>query len=247
VSCGVAARGFMAAAGAVLVAAGCGRSDDRLGPHAPTNAAADLVRDAGAAVYTPPSDDRLTAAQVRLFLAVRERECRLRETAASEPQRSAVAAPAATVVPVAPAELRAARDLHANPKEYAWVRQRVMEAELAASTQALNLKMAAGREQLLARKRRELAALTDAEQRATVQHEIEDWQRGLQGSEPVLTPAVRSNIALLARFREPLARLRTIEERSLAANAGLDSLPATTTAAAAPAASAAGGSGAPGH
>jgi hypothetical protein len=36
----------------------------------------------------------------------------------------------------------------------------------------------------------------------------------------VTTPAVRANMALLGRFREPLARLRVLEERALAMTGG---------------------------
>jgi hypothetical protein len=132
------------------------------------------------------------------------------------------AAPAVRDDGLAAADLRAAQELRANPKEYAWVRARVQEAETAAATQALFQKMAAGREQLLARMRRDRDALSDPERRAAAERQIEDYKRGLQGTEPQTTPAVRANVALLARYREPLARLRTLETRALASAAGLE-------------------------
>ena len=176
-----------------------------------------MVREAAAARYTPPADGRLTAAQVRIYLAVRERECRIREAAALEPQRQRAAGAGAA------ADLRAAQELKVNSKEYAWVREQVLQAEAAATTHALYQRMAAGREQLLARMRRDRDALTDPEKRAAAEREIEDWKRGLQASEPPpLSPAVRANVAMLAHFREPLAKLRVLEERALAAAAGLE-------------------------
>jgi hypothetical protein len=209
------ARSVLAAAGALLMASSCGRTDARAAADDRQRAgAAAVLREASAARYEPPADGRLTEAQVRMYLAVREREWRLREAAANDAVRRREAAPA---------DLRAAQELRANPKEYAWVRERVLEAEVAASTQALSQRMAAGREQLLAHKRRELEALSDEQQRAAVERDIEDWKRGLQGSEPTLPAPIKANVALLARFREPLARLRTLEERVLAASAGLDS------------------------
>jgi hypothetical protein len=90
--------------------------------------------------------------------------------------------------------------------------------------------MTAGREQLLARLRRDMEAETDPGKRAADAHDLEDWRRGLQASEPTAPPAVRANAALLARFRPRLARLVTLEERALAASAGLD--PAAGSAAA---------------
>jgi len=205
-----------------MPAAGCRRPDDRaaIQERLHGKGAAEVVREAAAARYTPPLDGRLTDTQVRMYLSVRERECRIREAAALEAQRQREAAAGAAAG--AAADLRAAQELRVNPKEYAWVREQVLEAEAAATSQTLNQRMAAGREQLLARMRRDRDALTDPERRAAAEREIEDWKRGLQASEPPLVPAVRANVALLARFREPLARLRVLEERALAAAAGLE-------------------------
>lgn len=211
---------------AVLAAAvaGCRRPDDRAAIQARlrTKGASEVIREAATARYTPPADGRLTAAQVRMYLAVRERECRIREAAALDAQRQRGPAAGAAGAAGAAADLRAAQELRANPKEYAWVRERVLEAEAAATTRALYQKMSAGREQLLARMRRDRDALTDPLKRAAAQREIEDWKRGLQTAEPALSPTVRANVEQLARFREPLAQLRPLEERALAAAAGLD-------------------------
>jgi hypothetical protein len=247
--------------GAVLLAVACRQPDDRAAIQERLRAkgTAEVVREAAAARYGPPANGRLTEAQVRMYLRVRERESRIREAAALADQRRREVplgaerperpdrterqdgrdprdgrdardaggrrdrrGHAADETGLAAADLRASQELGVNPKEYAWVRERVLEAESAATTQALFQKMAAGREQLLARMRRDRDALTDAEQRAAAERQIEDWKRGLQASEPVMPPAVRANVALLARFREPLARLRGLEERALAASAGLE-------------------------
>jgi hypothetical protein len=272
------------AAMAMLLSSGCRQPDDSaaIRERLRSKDAAQVVREAATVRYTPPADGRLTAGQVRMYLLVRERECRIREAAALEVQgRRAAAAgadraerpekqeqpekqerrqrsdrpdalepsgaqdrhdprdgrargaalpapPTATAAAgdeaslAAAADLRAAQEVKVNPKEYAWVRERVVEAEAAATTQTLYQKMAAGREQLLARMRRDRDALTDPAQRAAAEREIEDWKRGLQAAEPPVAPAVRANIALLARYRDPLARLRALEERALAAAAGLE-------------------------
>jgi hypothetical protein len=188
-------------AGALVAGGGCRPADDRAAIQNRSRAkgTAEVVREAAAVSYAPPADGRLSAAQVRLYLEVRERESRIREAGA----------PAA-------ADLRAAQELKVNPKEYTWVRERVLEAEAEATNQALFQKVVAGREQLLAHMRRAAAAEADPARRAAAENEIEDFRRGLQGSAPVMTPAVRANVALLARFHEPLARLRVLEERALA-------------------------------
>jgi septal ring factor EnvC (AmiA/AmiB activator) len=208
---------------AMLLAPACRQPDDgaAIRDRLRTKDAAEVVREAAAVRYTPPADGRLTDGQVRMYLKVRERECRIREAAAFEAQRRRAAA-----------DLRAAQEVKVNPKEYAWVREQVLEAEAATTTQTLYQKMAAGREQLLARMRRDRDALTDPSQRGAAQREIEDWKRGLQAAEPPIAPAVRANVALLARYREPFARLRALEERALAAAAGVEA-PAGSGAAAA--------------
>jgi hypothetical protein len=211
VPAGAAARALLLAAlvalgaGALAVAGGCRAPDDRaaIQDRSRAKGTAQVVSEAAAATYVPPADGRLSAAQMQLYVDVRERESRIREAGA----------PAA-------ADLRAAQELRVNPREYTWVRERVLEAEAAATTQALVQKVVAGREQLLAHMRRAAAAETDPVRRAVAEREIEDFRRGLQESAPVLPPAVRANMALLARFRQPLARLRVLEERALAAAGG---------------------------
>lgn len=206
-----------------LLPAGCRQADDRraIQERLRAKGAAEVVSEAAAARYTPPADGRLTDAQVRMYLTVRERESRIREAATAEAQRPRDAGGGAAALGAA-ADLRAAQELKANPKEYAWVRERVLEAEAAAATQALYQKMAAGREQLLARMRRDRDALTDPAQRAAAERDLEDWKRGLQSAEPPLPPAERDNMALLAHYRGALARLRALEERALAAAAGVE-------------------------
>ncbi|HVT57448.1 MAG TPA: hypothetical protein VHR45_03525 [Thermoanaerobaculia bacterium] len=115
----------------------------------------------------------------------------------------------------APADLRAARELRVNLKEYGWVRERVHETEALADTRDLLRKMVLGRDQLLARMAREKDALADPAQRAAAERELEDFKHGLQGTEPAATPAMRDNIALLARYRERFARLRAAERKAI--------------------------------
>jgi hypothetical protein len=215
-----------AAAGALLAAGGCRHADDRAAIQERLRAkgTAEVMREAAAARYTPPADGRLSDAQVRMYLQVRERESRIREAAAHAASGNA-AAPGDASGMLAAADLRAAQELHVNSKEYAWVRARVADAQAAATNLALYQKMTAGREQLLAHMQRDLDAETDPARREAATREIADWKRGLAGGEPAISPAERANVALLVRYREPLARLRVLEERALAAAAGLE-LPA---------------------
>jgi len=84
----VRARGCIALA-ATLLAPGCRQAGDSaaIRDHLRARDAAAVVREAAAVRYAPPADGRLKDGQVRMYLLVRERECRIREAAAVEAQR----------------------------------------------------------------------------------------------------------------------------------------------------------------
>src|SRR5258707_2856111 len=89
--------------------------------------------------YHPPADGRLTEAQVRMYLDVRQREQQIREVALKQRQEAGEPAPADSGVDqlayvealktvgdqpdradIATADLRAVQELGFNPKEYGW-------------------------------------------------------------------------------------------------------------------------------
>ncbi len=111
--------------------------------------------------------------------------------------------------------MRAAQELHRNPKEYLWVKARVLEAQTAEGTRALLRKMALGREQLVSRLRAERDQITDPTSRAEAAHHLAALERALAESEPAVPREVEANIRLLARYRVRLARLQQLEERTL--------------------------------
>jgi len=212
-----AAMGAALLAGAVL-AAGCGQHGrasvaGRPAKDKPAGAAADGAR----AEFKPPAAGRLTRTQVEMYLEVRERADRIRESAAtaaakahgdpSEGVRRGGEASASEGGEGTAAELRAAQELRRNPAEYLWVKSRVVEAQNAEATRALVRRMALGREQLIGRLRAERDRLADPAERAAAETRLAALARGLAEAEPAVPREVEANLRLLAGYRSRLARL----------------------------------------
>ncbi|HEX6904619.1 MAG TPA: hypothetical protein VF789_33230 [Thermoanaerobaculia bacterium] len=175
--------------------------------------------------YQPPVDGRLTEDQVEMYLAVRKRELRIREVALQNlkakgeqaEQESRKVSPfeamkaVGDLADVATADLRAAQELGHNPKELQWVKERVLEAQVLATTRALNQQVARSRESLLANLEEQKRAAASAEERAEIDRRIAELKSSADSSET--DPAGEHNSRLLARYEDELASLKAEEER----------------------------------
>jgi hypothetical protein len=163
--------------------------------------------------YKPPIDGHLTEGQVRMYLDVRRREQKIREVAFKNlntqkgtPEREKPPAGAFEFVKafgdladVATADLRAAQELGFNPKEYQWVRERVMEAQMLQATEALNQQVARSREALM-RSLEEQKKAAGSDQRAEIDRHIQDLRKSAEGVVD-RDPAKKFNASLLARYQ----------------------------------------------
>jgi hypothetical protein len=175
--------------------------------------------------YQPPADGRLTERQVEMYLAVRKRELRIREVALQSlkakgeqaEQEARKVSPFEAVkalgdlADVATADLRAAQELGHNPKEFQWVKERVLEAQMLATTRSLNQQVARSRESLLANLEERKRAAASEEERADIDHRIEELRNPAGSSEG--DPAAEYNAELLARYKDELARIQAEDER----------------------------------
>jgi hypothetical protein len=116
----------------------------------------DLMQEISKDQYTPPSDGRLSDAQIQMYLKVREQEKKIAQVAKAELKKHADDAKKSGEKSIAgmmegfkaigsaadfvTADLRAAKDLGFNTQEYMWVKQQV----LAASTAAMSEKVSEG-------------------------------------------------------------------------------------------------------
>jgi len=116
----------------------------------------ELLKRADKDEYEPPADGRLTDAQVRMYLKVREQEKQIAKVAKEEMQKHAQKVEKSNEKSLAgvmqgfqaigsaadflTADIRAAKDLGVNTKEYVWVKGQILEA----SGSAMMSKMTAG-------------------------------------------------------------------------------------------------------
>lgn len=226
----------LALAGAILWACGCQAkpaADDASVPKPPQGTANLMDAVAKAPEYHPPADGRLTEAQVKMYLDVRQREQQIREAAFKKRQEAGETPPADSgqdqpayvevlqtvgdqpdVADIATADLRAAQELGVNPKEYAWVKERVLEARMQETALALSQQIAQSRQQVLSQLDKSRQETTDPVRKAQIERQIEDFNNNLQATSVTAADPVRqANAALLAQYKDALARLQTTDQR----------------------------------
>ena len=165
---------------ALLILPGCRREPKRPAQNGTATLMDQVVK---APDYRPPADGRLTRRQIEMCLDVQRREQDLRKRGADG----------------ATAGLRAARELGYNPKEYAWVRDRVLDAEMLQTTQGLTRQVAVARQAILARLHRQREAAKSPEERARIDKQIRELETpsATDRADPVLA----ANAALLTEAR----------------------------------------------
>jgi hypothetical protein len=132
---------------------------------------------ARAPAYKPPADGRLTRRQIGMYAEVhrRERELRRRNPA--------------TV------DLLVARDLGYDPREYAWVRDRVLDAEMLRTTRELDRQVAEARRAILVRLRKQRETARSAGERDGIDRKLRELETPAGSDRP--DPAREANAALL--------------------------------------------------
>ena len=165
---------------ALLILPGCRREPERPVSNGTTNLMDEIAR---APAYKPPADGRLTRRQAEMYLAVQRREQALRRGGADRTT----------------AGLRAAHELGYNPKEYAWVRDRISDAEMLQTTEGLRRQVAEARQEILARLRRQRQDAKSAGERAEIDQRIRELEAP-SGADKA-DPAQEANARLLAEVR----------------------------------------------
>ena len=168
------ARFWVPLLGMALIVSGCQRKP--VADSAPrTTSLMDQV--AKAPEYKPPADGRLNRRQVEMYLEVHRREGKIRDALRAK----------GDLAHLATADLRAAGELGYNPREYAWVRDRVLEAEMLRATRTLSRQVAESRQALLALLRKQKEAATDAGRKAEIDHQIRELETpsGAANADPV--------------------------------------------------------------
>lgn len=161
---------------ALLILPGCRREPVRR--TSPNGTAVRMDQVAKAPDYKPPADGRLTRRQIGMYLDVQRREQEMRNR-----NPSAI-------------DLLVAQDLGYDPKEYSWVRDRVLDAEMLRTTQGLSRQVAEARRAILARLHKQRETAKSAGERAAIDKQIRELETpsGAAAADPVR----EANAALLA-------------------------------------------------
>ena len=149
--------------------------------------------------FQPPPDGRLTGGQIEIYLEVQRREQKIREVAAGN------------LATAATADLRAAQELGYNPKEYSWVKERVLEARMLQTAKALDQQLAQGRQAVLAMLEEQKRTALNDEQRAAIDKQIAEIERSSAASGD---PAKEYNAALIAKYQDRFDQLQAASVES---------------------------------
>jgi hypothetical protein len=118
----------------------------------------DLMKQVADDKYTPPSDGRLTDAQIQMYLKVREHEKKIAQVAKEEMKKHAAEADKkekslgslvegfkamGSAADFLTADIRAAKDLGYNTQEYLWVKGQILAASTAVMAEKFNDTMTA--------------------------------------------------------------------------------------------------------
>lgn len=219
---------LLVAAGLLLLGVACkgksGRDEASIEKSLKEKGTLELMEEIGEAEYEPPADGRLTEEQIKMYIAVKKRGREIQQVAAKKLEEQTkkeeegqklgfleAMKALGDVGDIVTADLRAAQELGYNPKEFQWVEEKVLEAQLAEMATHAQQAMAAGRDQLITMLEAQKGAVTDPDQRAELDRQIAEL-REEGGEEDVVDPAVEHNAALLGKFREEIAALqRSVE------------------------------------
>lgn len=177
--------------------------------------------------YPPPADGRLTEKQVEMYLDVRQREQKIRAVALksleekggqAEKEKRKVGLYEAMkavgdVADMATADLRAAMELGHNPKEFQWVKDRVLEVQFLDATSAANQQISQSRDRLLAMLEKQRDAMLDPAQKAEIQRQIDQFEKNAPDGETNQDPTKLFNARLIDRYKDDFAKLKAEDQR----------------------------------
>ncbi|HYN41970.1 MAG TPA: hypothetical protein VE129_09355 [Thermoanaerobaculia bacterium] len=160
--------------------------------------------------YRPPADAILTVAQIEAFLKVREATVRSYSSPGARAPLEGEEGISRATLARAP-EMRAARQLAVPPEEYLWVRERILEAEAAASTAKLNADVLALLDKTLASLRNRRPSAPDDASRKLLDEQIASFEaeavrvrREAGEKEP---DAIRANLKVLGPYRQRISAI----------------------------------------
>lgn len=199
----------------------------------------ELLEEIEKAEYEPPADGELTEAQIDMFLEVKDREKKIQQVAAKaleEKQEKAeeggplgfleTLQAVGDVADLGTAGMRAAVELGHNPKEFAWVQEKILEVYAVQRQRELSGQMTGFHEQLLEQLETQRDMLPE-DRRPGLEAQIEQIRETIEEAreeaEAERGPGFEHNLELVEERRQEIEQAFTDYERLLAgASAGDD-------------------------
>lgn len=188
----------------------------------------DLMKDVSKDKYTPPSDGKLTDAQMQMYLKVRGHEKDIVQVARKEAQAHADAATKAgeksitgmmegfktmgSAAEMLTADIRAAKDLGYNTQEYLWVKGQVMAASTAAMTSKLTEGMNASFDAAYVQMKKSYDDAKDDQAKKMYKEMLDNYDKQraeMKRSAPPVPEAMAYNQQLIAKYDGALNAIAT--------------------------------------
>lgn len=182
----------------------------------------DLMAEIAKDEYTAPEDGRLTDAQVKMYLKVREHEKKIAQVAKDEMKQHAEKAEKAgdkslaglvqgfqalgSAADFLTADLRAAKDLGYNTQEYLWVKQQILGASTSAMAEKFSEAMSANMDKAYTDAKKAYDEATDETTKKMYADVLAGYQKSKQEMQQQTEqdPAVSYNRQLLSKYENAL-------------------------------------------
>lgn len=183
----------------------------------------DLMKDVEKDKYTPPTDGKLTDAQVQMYLKVREHEKDIAKVAKEQLEQHAAAAKKngekslsglmegfkglSSAAEFMTADIRAAKDLGYNTQEYLWVKGQILAASTAAMTQKMTDAMSAQMDASYTQMKKAYDEAKDEQSKAMYKQMLDGFEqqkKEASAQQAKVDPALAYNQQLLSKYENAL-------------------------------------------
>ena len=182
----------------------------------------DLMKQVADDTYEAPADGKLTDAQVKMYLKVRDRERQIAQVARQEAQQHADKAKKAgekslsgmiegfktlgSVADMVTADIRAAKDLGFNTQEYLWVKGQILAASTSAMAEKFSQSMSENMEKAYQDAKKAHDAATDEATKQMYAQAMAGYEQSKKemAAQEDADPAAKYNRELLAKYENEL-------------------------------------------
>jgi hypothetical protein len=182
----------------------------------------DLMKQVADDKYTPPTDGRLTDAQVQMYLKVREHEKQIAAVAKEEMKKHAADAEKkgdksiagmldgfkalGSAADFVTADIRAAKDLGFNTQEYLWVKQQILTVSTAQMAEDFSKATQASFDQAYAQAKKAHDEATDEQTKKLYADAMAGYEKQKQemAAQTEQDPAAQYNKQLLSKYENTL-------------------------------------------